>query len=165
MELGEYARQVIRRFGNTALRHRCAQVAMDGSQKLPQRLLGTIADRIAAGGAPVWAGLAVAAWMRHVWTGRADDGRLFGVDDPMAGLFRARLAAAGAAAEAAGTDTAPPGAGQADAVVTALLGVREVFGPLTDSGVFRDLLTDHLGRLARDGARRTAAALLSAGAQ
>ncbi len=159
MELNDYAGQVIHRFGNTALRHRCAQVAMDGSQKLPQRLLGTVADRIAAGGTPSFAALAVAAWMRHVWTGRADDGRPFGVDDPMADLFSARLAQAGAAAGAG----AP--AGQPGDVVTALLGVREVFGELADSAVFRDLLTEHLGRLALDGARRTAAALLGAGAQ
>jgi len=150
MALHGYAEQVIRRFGNTALRHRCAQVAMDGSQKLPQRLLGTIADRIAAGGTPVWASLAVAAWMRHVWTGRADDGRPFAVDDPMAELFRSRLA------------NAQSSAGQ---VVTALLGIREIFGELAESAVFRETLTEHLSRLARDGARRTAAALLGACAQ
>jgi fructuronate reductase len=50
MDLGEYAALVLRRFGNTALRYRCAQVAMDGSQKLPYRLRHTIADRLAAGG-------------------------------------------------------------------------------------------------------------------
>ncbi len=162
MEPGRYAAQVLRRFRNAALRHRCAQVAMDGSQKLPQRLLGTIADRIAAGGTPVWAGLAVAAWMRHVWTERTDDGRPFAVDDPMAELLRARLAAGGVAA---GDDAGAGRATEAGAVVTALLGVREIFGELADSGAFRELVAEHLGRLARDGARRTAAALLDAGAQ
>jgi fructuronate reductase len=151
MEPDGYAGQVLRRFGNTALRHRCAQVAMDGSQKLPQRLLGTVADRLAAGGTPVWAGLAVAAWMRHVWAGRADDGRPFPVDDPLAGLFRARLAAAGAG----------DGADQAGRVTGALLGIREVFGDLAGSAALRELLTGHLTRLARDGARPTAAALLA----
>jgi fructuronate reductase len=149
LDLGDYADQVLRRFGNPALRHRCAQVAMDGSQKLPQRLLAAIAGRLAAGATPSAAALAVAAWMRHVWTERADDGRPFGVDDPMAGVFRARLAAAGAAG----------GEGDPARVVTALLGIREVFGDLADSAVFRDLLTGQLARLARDGARRTAAAL------
>ena len=147
MDLAEYAEQVLRRFGNTALRHRCAQVAMDGSQKLPQRLLGTVADRLSAGEAPVWAGLAVAAWMRHVWAERTDDGRPFPVDDPMAGVFRSRLAAA-----------ATP-----EAVVTALLGVHEVFGDLGESVALRELLSEHLSRLTRDGARRTAAVLLPAG--
>ena len=154
MDLDVYAGQVLRRFGNGALRHRCAQVAMDGSQKLPQRLLGTVADRLRAGGTPVWAALAVAAWMRHVWTGQADDGQPFPVDDPLAGLFRSRLAEAGAGSAGAG-------AGQAGQVAGALLGIREVFGDLSESAVLRELLTEHLGRLARDGARRTAAALLS----
>src|ERR1022692_3151070 len=158
MDLDVYAGQVLRRFGNGALRHRCAQVAMDGSQKLPQRLLGTVADRLLAGGTPVWAALAVAAWMRHVWTGRADDGRPFPVDDPLAGLFRSRLAEAGAQ-DVAGE--AGAGADQAGRVAGALLGIREVFGDLAESAVFRELLTEHLARLARDGARRTAAALLS----
>jgi fructuronate reductase len=145
MELGEYAVQVLRRFGNTALRYRCAQVAMDGSQKFPQRLVGTIADRLSRGATPVWAALAVAAWMRHVWTERTDDGRPFPVDDPMADVFRSRLAEAG---------------GPGD-VVVALLGIGAIFGDLAESSVLRDLLTDHLARLSRDGARRAAADLLA----
>lgn len=152
MEPDGYAAEVLRRFRNAALRHRCAQVAMDGSQKLPQRLLGTVADRIAAGATPAWAALAVAAWMRHVWAERTDDGAPFGMNDPLAGLFRSRLADAGVS----GDD-----AGQAGGVVAALLGIREVFGDLAESAVFRELLTGHVTRLARDGARRTAAALLS----
>ena len=36
------------RFRNPALPHRTRQIAMDGSQKLPQRLLGTVRDRLAA---------------------------------------------------------------------------------------------------------------------
>ena len=155
MEPDGYAEQVLRRFGNSALRHRCAQVAMDGSQKLPQRLLGTVADRLRSGTPPVWAALAVAAWMRHVWAGRADDGQPFPVDDPLAGLFRSRLARAGAGIGAGDR------ADQAGRVAGALLGIREVFGGLADSAVLGELLTELLAQLARDGARRTAAALLS----
>ncbi|MBO0802879.1 MAG: mannitol dehydrogenase family protein [Nocardiopsaceae bacterium] len=152
MEPERYAESVLRRFRNAALRHRCAQVAMDGSQKLPQRLLGTASDRLAAGETPVWAGLAVAAWMRHVWTRRSDTGAAFGVDDPLAGVFSERLAAAGA-----GDDSAS----SAGAVVDALLGIRDVFGSLSESAEFRELLTGHLERLATDGARRTVAALVA----
>jgi len=152
LDLGEYAAQVLHRFGNTALRYRCAQVAMDGSQKLPYRMVATIADRLAVGETPVWATLAIAAWMRHVWAQRTDDGRPFPVDDPMADVFRARLAEAGVSGDS------PDEAG---AVVTALGGLREVFGDLAESAPFRDLVTEQLSRLARDGARRTAAALLT----
>jgi fructuronate reductase len=154
MDLDVYAVQVLRRFGNTALRYRCAQVAMDGSQKLPYRLRDTIADRLAAGATPVWATLAFAAWMRHVWTQRADDGRPFPVNDPMADVFRARLAEAGVDEETGSAD-------QAGKVAKALLGIGAVFGGLAESAVFRELVTEQLGRLARDGARRTAAGLLA----
>ncbi len=154
MEPDGYADAVIRRFSNAALRHRCAQIAMDGSQKLPQRLLGTAGDRLASGAVPQWAGLAVAAWMRHVWTERTDDGRPFPLDDPMAATLRARLAASGVTPD-------DQGPGQAHAVVRALLGVREVFGDLSGSEQFRSLLAGHLERLARDGALRAVTALVS----
>jgi fructuronate reductase len=152
LDLGEYAAQVLHRFGNTALRYRCAQVAMDGSQKLPYRMLATIADRLAAGATPVWATLAMAAWMRHVWTQRTDDGRPFPVDDPMAGAFEARLAEAGVSGDSPD---------QAALVVTALAGIRDMFGDLAESVTFRELLTEQLSQLASDGARRAAAALLA----
>jgi fructuronate reductase len=154
MEPDGYAAAVISRFQNPALRHRCAQIAMDGSQKLPQRLLGTARDRLAAGATPVWTGLAVAGWMRHVWTERTDDGRPFAVDDPMAGLLRERLAAAGVSPGDTGAD-------QAAAVVDALLGIRAVFGDLADSAAFRALVTGHLRALARVGALPAVAELVS----
>ena len=39
--LEKYAEELIARFANPALRHRLSQIAMDGSQKLPQRWLET----------------------------------------------------------------------------------------------------------------------------
>jgi fructuronate reductase len=124
-DLAAYKDSLLERFANPALRHRIAQIAMDGSQKLPQRLLGVVRDRLAAGAEPHWAALAVAAWMRHVKTA----GEL---DDPMADLLRSAVA----------------GADSPEKVVDALLAITDVFGPdLRDSTVFRGLLTDHLGRL------------------
>ena len=49
VDLGAYRDQLLERFRNPALKHRTWQIAMDGSQKLPQRLLGTIRDRLKAG--------------------------------------------------------------------------------------------------------------------
>ena len=42
VELTAYQAALLVRFSNPALKHRTWQIAMDGSQKLPQRLLGTI---------------------------------------------------------------------------------------------------------------------------
>ncbi|MCO5999938.1 mannitol dehydrogenase family protein [Actinoallomurus rhizosphaericola] len=130
-DLEEYKASLLTRFANPALRHRTAQIAMDGSQKLPQRLLGVVRDRLAAGAEPRWAALAVAAWMRHVQT--ADE-----LDDPLAGHLRATVSRAG----------------RPDEVVDALLAVTEVFGTdLRDSRAFRDLLVEHLTELTSRGSR------------
>ena len=60
VDLDAYARMLMVRFRNTALPHRTQQIAMDGSQKLPQRLLGTVRDRLAGGGSYAHLTLAVA---------------------------------------------------------------------------------------------------------
>jgi fructuronate reductase len=59
----DYVEQLKKRFRNPALKHRTAQIAMDGSQKLPQRLLATLRERIAAGLPSPALATAIAAWM------------------------------------------------------------------------------------------------------
>src|SRR5207248_2821711 len=49
IDVGEYRDALVRRFANPALPHRTQQIAMDGSQKLPQRLLATARDNLTAG--------------------------------------------------------------------------------------------------------------------
>ena len=81
------------RFCNAALMHRTRQIAIDGSQKLPQRLLATAADRLAAGLGIKATALGVAAWMR--WqSGLTEGGERFEVDDPLAAETARRLAEA-----------------------------------------------------------------------
>jgi fructuronate reductase len=102
---------------------------MDGSQKLPNRILGTIRDRLDAGATPQAAVLVVAAWMAYVARAAAGEDGL-PLDDPL----RDRLASA---AVAAGDD--------AGALVANLLQIREVFGDqLSQSVMFRDLLVDQV---------------------
>src|SRR3546814_471388 len=45
LDVAAYRRDLMARFANPALMHRTRQIAMDGSQKLPQRLLATLAAR------------------------------------------------------------------------------------------------------------------------
>ncbi|MER7419579.1 mannitol dehydrogenase family protein [Micromonospora peucetia] len=87
-----YGDEVLARFANPAIHHRTLQVAMDGSQKLPQRVLHTIADLRAGGQSAHWATLVVAAWLRFA-QGHADDGSLLPLADPLAEEIRAALAA------------------------------------------------------------------------
>jgi fructuronate reductase len=83
-----YAGKLLERYSNTAMKHRTYQIAMDGSQKLPQRLLGTIADRLKAGASIERLALAVAAWM--IYARGADlTGKPITVQDPMAKEFAA----------------------------------------------------------------------------
>ena len=58
-----YVEQLKRRFRNPALKHRTLQIAMVGSQKLPQRLLATLRDRLARGLPSPALATAIAAWM------------------------------------------------------------------------------------------------------
>ena len=63
LDLGAYVGDILARFRNPAIAHRLAQIAWDGSQKLPFRLLGTIADALAAGRSVERLAVPVAAWM------------------------------------------------------------------------------------------------------
>ncbi|MQA78500.1 MAG: mannitol dehydrogenase family protein [Streptosporangiales bacterium] len=139
VDLVEYGRTVLHRFRNEALGHTTRQVAMDGSQKLGPRLLGTIADALAAGREPRWATLGVAAWMRYVSASASDSGTPLTLDDPLAERIR----------------TATRSVSTAAGIVDGLLGVTEIFDPALARGSFRDLLVDWLDRLRGDGVRAT----------
>jgi fructuronate reductase len=82
-DLVAYADALHDRYTNPAIRHRTWQIAMDGSQKLPQRILGTIAEGRAAGRAMSGLTLAVAAWMRYT-SARDLSGQAIDVKDPLA---------------------------------------------------------------------------------
>ena len=89
--LERYADALLARFANPALRHRLIQIAMDGSQKLPQRWLETLSANRAMGRQcpAILAGLA--AWLTHT---RGANGPL---DDPLAETFAALWSQSGRA--------------------------------------------------------------------
>lgn len=137
LDVAAYRRDLMARFDNLTLRHRTRQIAMDGSQKLPQRLLAPIATRLAAGQGIKALSLAVAAWLR--WqAGRDDSGAAHRVDDPLADAIAIALADAETAEQR----------------VAAILAFDAVVPPvLATSAAFRDALTYWLTILERDGAR------------
>ncbi len=141
LEFDRYQAELLERFANPALPHRTAQIAMDGSQKLPQRLLGTVADARRAGAEPVAALLGVAAWIRWIVDRTADDGRALKVDDPLSEQIAASVGPGRPAAEAV------------DYVLAIRTVVAEEFAHDTP---VRDILVEHLERLRRDGAEATA---------
>ncbi len=145
-DLGAYRASLLKRFANPALHHRTWQIAMDGSQKLPQRLLGAMQDRLAKNLPIATHALAVAGWMRYV-TATDERGRAIDVRDPLAADLASLAREAGPVAER---------------LAPALLGVTKVFGPLGADPRLREAVTAALGRLYAQGARRTVEAAVSA---
>ena len=105
----DYIEQLKKRFRNPALKHKTAQIASDGSQKLPQRLLAPLRERQAKGLASPAIATAIAAWMHYVVKIAQAGGTL---NDPLAAeiLVQAKKA----------TD--------AEGIVEHLLGLEKIFG-------------------------------------
>lgn len=137
VDLGAYADSLITRFSNPALKHRTWQIAMDGSQKLPQRLLDGIRVHLAQG--TVWPLLAlgVAGWMRYV-SGIDDAGEKIDIRDPLSEKI-ARIVANS----------------RDDERVVALLTLSEIFGiDLPHNATFVENVQQALQRLVQTGARQ-----------
>ncbi len=77
-DLAAYARSLIARFGNSALPHSLKQIAMDGSQKIPQRWLATLRHHQTMGRSCPVLMTALGAWIAYV------RGDRFTVEDPRA---------------------------------------------------------------------------------
>lgn len=137
VDMEAYADALFWRFANPAIRHRTWQIAMDGSQKLPQRLLGTLRDNVASGRSCPRLVTAVAAWM--IYVGGTDlNGKDIDVQDPLAERLKSLSSSAGTSAEK----------------VSALLGVADVF----DAELAEQLQTHLVGaydRLVAQGVRQT----------
>jgi fructuronate reductase len=140
LDLSAYQQALLARFANPALAHRLQQIAMDGSQKLPQRLLRPLQQRLERGESAVLLTLAVAAWIYYA-LGRAATEAPRVVDDPLAAKYRD-------ISEWAGTD--------ASAIVAGFLKLSEVFTPeLAAHARLHRMLAEHLQALFTSGARAT----------
>lgn len=117
-----YIDAILARFRNPAIAHRLAQIAWDGSQKIPVRLLGTIADALAAGRPIGRLCLPVAGWLHFV---RRQARHGVPIVDPLAET----LAAIGRATT-----------GEATHDVAAFLAMDIVFGVLAADTRFREVL-------------------------
>jgi fructuronate reductase len=90
-DLERYADELLQRFANRALKHRLQQISMDGSQKIPQRWLDTLAFHKAGGRTCPAILAALAAWVCFL------RGDRWVVDDPRAAEFKALWKASDAA--------------------------------------------------------------------
>ncbi len=91
IDLGAYADALIQRYRNPALKHRTWQIAMDGTQKLPQRWLDSIRWHLNNGSDFPMLALGVAGWMRYVG-GIDEQGKPIDISDPLKDLLAQRVA-------------------------------------------------------------------------
>lgn len=154
MDLVAYSERLLERFANSSLQHRTYQIAMDGSQKLPQRLLGTMRDRLAAEQKQSidCLCLAIAGWIRYVMA-FDEQGASIAVQDPLADRFQATEAKAYDA-----TDNMH----DINALIDGFLGVNEVFDTdLPAEDLFRSRLKYWLSHLLANGASSSVKILLT----
>jgi fructuronate reductase len=112
LDIPAYRRSLHHRFGNAALKHSTSQIVVDGSQKLPQRLIASLRERRMRGLKSPALELAIAGWM-HWQTGHNAAGQAHVVDDPLAETTARLIRAAKTAEER----------------VRALLTISQIFPP------------------------------------
>lgn len=145
VDLAAYAQQLIERYSNPSLQHRTWQIAMDGTQKLPQRMLESIRWHLSNGGDYRCLVLGVAGWMRYV-SGKDDAGQPIDLRDPMADQLQQLVASSAEGEER----------------VRALLALKSVFGEtLPQQEKFVSALTAAYLQLMQQGAQRSVAALVA----
>lgn len=159
-DLQRYADAILDRFGNPALAHQTRQIAMDGSQKLPLRLIPTAIANLNAGRPCTCIALAVAAWIQYQ-RGHDDAGHSYPVMDPQADALAAHARSAPTSADS------PRASTQASTQDLALArhwsSYQAVFGELSGNPVWLQTLSQALSALQSLGAARLVAGCGSAG--
>jgi len=145
LELNDYRARLLQRFANPALQHQTQQIAMDGSQKLPQRLLGTVRDRLDAHTSIERLALAVAAWF-YCLRGVDEAGTCHTIHDPLSSELAAQLSHA-------------PAAGSVHDGVGHFIAFAPVFGDLGTSLRFISDVARHALSLQQRGVAATLAGL------
>lgn len=141
VDLARYADLLIARYTNPALRHRTWQIAMDGSQKLPQRMLDSVRWHLADSSSFTLLALGVAGWMRYVG-GVDEQGNAIEVCDPLLPVIQAAVAQSE----------------EGESRVKALLAIEAIFGKdLPLNGQFVDQVINAYLSLLSKGAKATVA--------
>ena len=141
VDLTRYADLLIERYSNPALRHRTWQIAMDGSQKLPQRMLDSVRWHLAHNSRFDLLALGVAGWMRYVG-GVDEQGNAIEVNDPLLPVIQ----------------QAVQNSAEGESRVEALLAIEAIFGnELPQVALFSQAVKDAYQTLLAEGAKATVA--------
>jgi len=143
VDIALYADTLIDRFSNTALHHKTTQIASDGSQKLPQRLLQSARAHLRWGRSWPLTALAIAGWMLYC-RGKSEQGEALPLNDPLSATITA------IAGKADGAD-----------YVEELLTISEIFSTdLPASVVFCTRIQSAFEQLRSRGVLKSVAAVL-----
>ncbi|EOI1351839.1 mannitol dehydrogenase family protein [Citrobacter amalonaticus] len=141
VDLTRYADLLIERYSNPALRHRTWQIAMDGSQKLPQRMLDSVRWHLAHNSRFDLLALGVAGWMRYVG-GVDEQGNAIEVNDPLLPVIQ----------------QAVQNSAEGESRVEALLAIEAIFGnELPQVALFTQAVKEAYQTLLAEGAKATVA--------
>jgi len=139
VDFAAYRAQLIERFGNPANAHRCAQIATDGSQKIPQRWIAVADERLAKSLDVNALTLAIAGWIRYVY-GKDEMDMAITISDPLAADFAA---------------IAAKHPYDALSFADAVLRLEPVFGALGRNPAFAAPVKRWVSQLFRDGVQAT----------
>jgi fructuronate reductase len=137
IDLEHYADDLVARFANPAIAHQTYQIAMDGTQKLPQRLLEAATVALKRGMPLDTYAFAVAAWMRYA-LGRRENREIYALCDPREAEIAKLIG----------------GANEAAVIVERLLGLPGLFpAELVSSDQWRGLVASRLQTMLGKGMR------------
>jgi fructuronate reductase len=138
VDLDAYAADLMARFANPSIAHQTYQIAMDGTQKLPQRLIEPAIVTLRAGASLDAYAFAVAAWMRYC-LGMNEQGQTYALRDPREAEIAALVAGAG---------------GDASSIVDRLLALPGLFpDELSSAPQWRAAVKGRLETMLADGMR------------
>jgi len=135
-----YRSELIARFKNSSLNHKTEQIAVDGSRKIPQRLIPPLIERQSKNQTSPAICLALMAWVR--WqNGTKDDGRTFLVEDPNSDLL---------------ASTYSKGDGDPRKIVESFMEMDDLFPKVvSEDKSVRELMSDLLQSLVDEGVTTT----------
>ncbi|WP_049722944.1 mannitol dehydrogenase family protein [Gilvimarinus polysaccharolyticus] len=145
IDITAYSETIIERFENKYVPYRNAQVATDGSLKLPQRLLFSALDLNNKGISAEFIALSVAAWVSYLMVYQKTKG--YSVNDPNLALLETIVAA---------------NIDSAEAVVQHLIAEAGVFPqPLQSDAEFTDAIIRHLIKIQEEGVERAISVVIT----
>jgi mannitol 2-dehydrogenase len=138
IDLLAYCQSLIKRFQNPAIKDQTLRICKDGSAKIPRFLLPVIHERRAQRHTPQIAALVVASWWRFL-IGVDEQGALIPLEDSSAELL---------------SNAAQKG-------IAHFLSLAEIFGPLSEDTIFRELVKSYSTALTSKGVEATLTAVLN----